>query len=627
MFVRLLFYTMAFCLYINATEIPLKLCDPNAPKTEYRVPRPKICKRQNLDKVLTCKAKIHEVTSSITPIRVYICKKTVTTWQTTKWFFGAETQKIETKIANPPSPLFCQEWVQAKTADVVGDFSLTDDQVWATDNHPKLVFKWPTSMEGQVFNGFIQETKIFYDHTKNVLTGPVPSIATCNVHKGFCKLGSEILIWNTPNLIDCPVVSTIEDVMLLHFNSSNDLHRIELKDLGSSFHNWDKYESVSHKCFGKETYNTNNGVLITPENCTYLSKTDYFKERHSNLNYHLKPNSGGSSTIIGFIQESTDNMAEIVANLTSDIHFLECQLENMLGNIYSILSRQFPGQILQGILGGYRAGITVGDVITELICVDIKATVLRSLEFNGTYSTRPLVSYIKNNETKYAQIYGDGNAYPGIHLKENFVQGRIFTFLIGDKYYSYQNYTIAHNNMHVQNLRPKLKSINESFTPLNYASIFEHLPRHIQGYEDINSILLTLNQGDVIQNKISNDLNIQEYEREQVDASVPITVAQNEVRDSFVNALSYISSPILTVIYIVLFHLALIWAAVFPCIFVKRMIPMFRTGMHANLHRYRMWRQNQVNNNRNDEIEMNALNNNRPEQTNAISPIYPYLPQ
>ena len=48
------------------------------------------------------------------------------------------------------------------------------------------------------------------------------------------------------------------------------------------------------------------------------------------------------------------------------------------------------------------------------------------------------------NVIRVGQLYGDGNLYEGVHLVEQFIPGRIFTFRINGKFHTFQNYTLTH---------------------------------------------------------------------------------------------------------------------------------------------------------------------------------------
>ena len=68
--------------------------------------------------------------------------------------------------------------------------------------------------------------------------------------------------------------------------------------------------------------------------------------------------------------------------------------------------------MLTSLLHRQSAGITVGDVITELACTPINVTLVHSLQYGQYFSSRPLIQYYDFNGTlQTGQLYRDGNAY------------------------------------------------------------------------------------------------------------------------------------------------------------------------------------------------------------------------
>ena len=118
-------------------------------------------------------------------------------------------------------------------------------------------------------------------------------------------------------------------------------------------------------------------------------------------------------------------MSKTINNLNADIHFLEFQSQFIFSAMYSILSKLFLILVLSALLRRHTAAITIGDVLTELMCIP---------------SLRPLLQYVDHlNVTRARQLYGDGSLYEGVHLVEQFISGCVFTFHINGKLYTFQN--------------------------------------------------------------------------------------------------------------------------------------------------------------------------------------------
>ena len=67
----------------------------------------------------------------------------------------------------------------------------------------------------------------------------------------------------------------------------------------------------------------------------------------------------------------TDEMTETINRLNSDLHYLECQFHSLFSTLYSLVGKQYPGQVLSFLLGRPTAAFTIGDVLTEISCTPI----------------------------------------------------------------------------------------------------------------------------------------------------------------------------------------------------------------------------------------------------------------
>ncbi|XP_077974075.1 uncharacterized protein LOC144429752 [Styela clava] len=585
--VNVCIYSYAFPFNSPSPTVSVNFCDPKVPVAEYAIPEPPNCKRNTITRVDYCDATVHKLSSAYTNITVYVCQKSVTEWQATRFFFGSIYDKSKSYMADPPTSLYCQDWVHSLKAENIGDLKVTSENTWSTDNEVKYEYNWPTTTTGKIFNAHLALTTIYYDHIKGILLGPFSGLSTCSINSGSCTVGTQTIIWKNYPLIDCPPFKNFNSKMALHYNASGDIYRLDFPELGASIHQWGSCGPYVQRCFNTKTFCTNNALLFETHKCSSLKAAGFINSKYPKLRYSSVVVDSVSSTLTGFIQENTDRVTEVIINISSDINYLECQLESILTRIYKTLSKQYPGQILNEVLGGKHAAITVGDILTEIHCEQINVTILRSLYYNNTYATRPLVTFLnKNNVTIVAQIFTDTNVYAGIHFFENFVSGRTFTFAINGRYYTYINYTLTHTNAHIQSLRPSLTKINETFKPMEYQKIFQDMPHggH-SGFEDLNNILISINHLNLIKEKILLD----HKSSSETNTNNQFTTTKNKVEDNFVNALSFISHPILSAFYMLAWHLGMFWGIVLTILVIKRMIPMLKTSSTPVYNRARQF--------------------------------------
>ena len=234
-------------------------------------------------------------------------------------------------------------------------------------------------------------------------------------------------------------------------------------------------------CFPKSSVCDPSGIILVPHHCSSLKSLQVTKRPVS------KP---PTLPFVRFLQEMTDTMQETINKLNSDLNFQECQLQSLFTTLYSLVGRQYPGQVLTSLLRKPTAGITVGDVLTEITCINSKVTLLPSMRHGNVFSSRPLIRILGPNSTsQIGQVYRDGNVYVGVRLIENFVPGRIFTFLIHDKFYTFSNYTLIHSDANVYPLSPNLAPINAHYDAIDFQSFTHLFPSSTLGFKDVNSLL------------------------------------------------------------------------------------------------------------------------------------------
>jgi len=99
---------------------------------------------------------------------------------------------------------------------------------------------------------------------------------------------------------------------------------------------------------------------------------------------------------------------------------------------------------------------------------------------------------LPNSTSRISQIYRDGNVYFDVRLIEKFIPGRTSNFMIQKKFYTYQNYTLVHTDTSVYPLSPTLAPVNAHYNVIDFQSLTHLYPSTNLGFEDINSLLLTI---------------------------------------------------------------------------------------------------------------------------------------
>ncbi|XP_078483400.1 uncharacterized protein LOC144743458 [Ciona intestinalis] len=341
-----------------------------------------------------------------------------------------------------------------------------------------------------------------YDHVNHNINSALSVMSHCDIRKGFCYVNSKTYVWKVPENLDCPFTEFLsDDELLLHYNSSGRLYRLELLNLGISIQHWISCGKYSSVCFPDYSYCDFSGLMFVPYSCKRLEDLDQFETKPANPSNPLVFNASRPED--RYLNELNAIIQEQAIKTSVDFIYLECQLQNFLAALYSMSSRQFPSEVLSAIMGSSRAAITVGDVITEIVCEQINATLRHSLQYKSHFSIRPLVYFTDSNGSlRIGQVMKNDVVYEGVRLVEHYTPGRTFTFRINEQFYLYDNYTLEHSDVHVRSIFPSLTPIAEPVRVYDFGSLAKQFPLLSMGLEDFNAILGSITQSRPVKKSI-----------------------------------------------------------------------------------------------------------------------------
>ncbi|XP_078486318.1 LOW QUALITY PROTEIN: uncharacterized protein LOC144744832 [Ciona intestinalis] len=362
-----------------------------------------------------------------------------------------------------------------------------------------------------------------------------------------------------PENLDCPFTEFLsDDELLLHYNSSGRLYRLELLNLGISIQRWISCGKYSSVCFPDYSYCDFSGLMFVPYSCKRLEDLDQFETKPANPSNRLVFNASRPED--RYLNELNAIIQEQAIKTSVDFIYLECQLQNFLAALYSISSRQFPSEVLSAIMGSSRAAITVGDVITEIVCEQINATLRHSLQYKSYFSIRPLVYFTDSNGSlRIGQVMKNDVVYEGVRLVEHYTPGRTFTFRINEQFYLYDNYTLEHSDVHVRSIFPSLTPIAEPVRVYDFVSLAKQFPLSSMGLEDFNAILGSITQSQITTEKINQLLNEDVNETADADPEFIGKSIDKIAKHAFLLGLSAITSPLINAVVSVLQIIAMFW--------------------------------------------------------------------
>nr|CAB3263324.1 uncharacterized protein LOC108950678 [Phallusia mammillata] len=568
-------------------EQTFQVCHETVSDGEYVISKPPLCKRPEPENVTSCKAKVYHPSTDFIKVKVFMCQVMIEKYTSVSYFFGAKTHEVTTIAGGAPLASVCEQWSRTHKTSSMGDLVPLTKSSWSTRNKLEIKYHWPTSAQGSVRNAILTESVVLYDHINKVMKSALGILSNCNIHRGACTVGTRSYVWSVPDRIDCPVTTPLgTHELLIHFEKGlSTPYRMEIRDLGMSIHHSVQCSSNVGDCYGDIPFCAPGGLILVPENCSALRTP--FAARHPPPDVN---DSIASSNPLGlFLTELSDTVSEGFVNVTADIHYLECQLTSLLTTIYSLLARQYPGETLSQLLGIPKAAITIGDVVTAITCEPVSGTVIRDLRHGNLFATRPLIQFKdpNGNHSITGQYYRDGYVYKNIKFLENYVPGRIMSFKVGDVYYTYENYTLAHVNSKVHYLTPQLAPVHYTPHTVDYQSIMNEFPRPSTGLDDMTSILMALSQARLTHDKLYHYINSNLKSNVDADMDFVAQTAENVVTNVFIAAISNITSPFIGGIMVVFFFLALIWGGILTFWALKHYLPIAIQIARGKIEAYR----------------------------------------
>lgn len=609
-----------------ASDVNLKLCHPSKPIREFSLKKPVTCTKRPAQKISVCKdSDVFQVLSYSVPIQSYQCMFEETSFSTVHWFFGSKTEDVTSYLVDPPDRYVCHLWALTKKDSTLGILKQTDPHMWNTDLQVQLKYVWPTSATGKVRNAILTSTTIHYDSFNHKLVGPFPGISSCDIRKGYCLLGNQMLTWEFDKKELCPVTH-LHSVTLKYFAEESTFpFRLELVELGISIHNFGACPETVQACLGNQLYCTDSGFIIRYEKSCKSGLTDSLPV----VNLSSSHISEMETALTGYIQEVADITALSFRKINTDLAFLECKLENFVLELSRILSRQYPGPILSSILHqpiGSHSAVMTGDIITEILCEDISAIVRPSLKYGDAYSTRPIVDFVYKNESTFGQVMYDNQVFLGIHYLERYQRGKTSIFEIDGHNYLFRDYALSHDDVDIEAIGVWLARFENDYKTPKFATLINNLPFDENRDDALNTYLalthLNMIKSDLINNHFSTS---QEFNHE-INATFIRAYTEGHIRSAIRSMIDFISHPIIGAFYALFIHIAMLWGVILSIMVIRMIIPSLWNRLKTSKSRLNDFKKNYRNRIRSNgdkngySDEVIELNDIPPTGPHAIRP-------
>jgi len=565
-------------------SMEVTVCDPDLRLTQFSIPEADACTDGKVTQLTkTCRGRLYNPTKMSVKIPVVACALVTTKWTGTEYFFGARTEKYSDAVYSPIDVARCQNAVNTKYDEELGRLNADGDGNYVTKNVVEPTFHWPTRTVVSAQNLVIIETSITYNSIDKTLYTPLEELVHCAIAHGSCQTGKYSYIWNWEENQVCP--NTLingskyqekdHDVVLnYHYEDRSTelgLSHINIQDLGLTYFSQQQCPQITTTCFGdKEIICLLNGDFLILEECSSKGAIAFFKEKIHMKNFSA--GNGGFTYDMPFMSTyyPADRhlyslnfehalMADYARQQHDAMSRLECKLSAVLTSLLRIVSKSHPSEVLSYLTQKEVGAVSVGDTLQLLSCTNVSATVVPSMIYNGTFLSRPLVSFFVKNMTKYAQLYPDNIAYTRVGFIEQFNYLQNAMFNIGGQYVHFQNYSLTRiSNKHVVPIQPLLDIKSVVLPDIDYEQLFHNRPREEVVSNDFGNILSIIQKNDLFNERLKQFFTNSEI---VVPTSQGVTIDQL-VSNNLSSVLSNIKNPWLIFLYILFNIMNNIWSVI-----------------------------------------------------------------
>ena len=144
-------------------------------------------------------------------------------------------------------------------------------------------------------------------------------------------------------------------------------------------------------------------------------------------------------------------------------------------------------------------------------------------------------------------------------------------------------FSLTHARSNVYRLSFNLAAVDVNFDPPNYEEISSRFPTSDFGFEDITSILRTINDTNLIHERLHSFLLDRPTAETSANPNYLLDTASSALKSIFMQLISSITNPILNGIVSFLFLLSLFWAAVLSVIALRSLMPGFLLATRNHL--------------------------------------------
>ena len=442
---------------------------------------------------------------------------------TNTYFLGEQVLDKGDKIQKPTSLADCSEMIRNKNVKGIGRLTRIHPNIYATSNKFKPKYGWMREIKTVVSNVYLEYTHIYYDFFNGQIISGASLTSHCNFFQNYCILDNSILMWTASNFNLCSLLSSshiFTGPSQLHYNTSGTLSKIEVKHLSMTFVDFGKAPTNIVSCLPDNpmTFITTEDFVISLNNCSLLNHKyppQPFPKSFNNV--HPEAENHRMNFIMSEeVQFLYDNQVRQIQKLETELDFMQCQNNRHNQFQYRLLSKLYPSDILQFFLKRPAAAISSGNLLRELQCKTVSASLNPSLVIDQyRFATRPLAIWREGNTSQLIQYVTEQYWSTTIgHYTSHRTHG-YSTFVINGNAYTYLNATLISQTVPINALHVSAFNLSVKFPDYNF-----NLPNvflsHDAVSDDFSALAATVNelslQSSIIHDNLFETTNPETYE-------------------------------------------------------------------------------------------------------------------
>ena len=454
---------------------------------------------------------IYPPADSIIQIDAIACRLIVETYENTKWWTFTKTSKLVNKRSFSVASDRCVRWVKQRTDINLGDLFRhpITPHTYVTINKKQNTFYWAQTIKEQVKNAQTLKTTLIFDRQTFKGSHFTTSDLKCDVLKGVCTSNTDTFLF-APFKNKCKTWKPYVGLSLLKYNLKNgNLYQVPELDL--AFHKLIPCPAFIQKCISE--VNKDREIRCTPTNfaLTFKNITTLIDDNLKVRLNHYNNISARDNILSQAITSLAANTNSAIEKLAREFSSVLCKLgEISITNLRNTQYRK-PSETLSLMLGRKVKATIIGEILAELTCTKVNATLVPTLRIGEEMSPRPLFRIHFANESNIAQYTAEGYLRMGLKGLTPQLNNQTTIFVIENSPIAFRNGSLLNKlpdinklGLHPTSVLPNSINWNENILLSELTTVSD--PNNLNAMNHILQSILGITSEHLIANGVDKNL-------------------------------------------------------------------------------------------------------------------------